>query len=1009
MSYEKQNFEKGQILKADHLNHMEDGIEQATSPCLVLDTSLKIPGAAADSKAVGDIIIQEHNRAMQKEEENASRIDDIESITANIKAHQNILTNAIVGNPIVALDSFSAPFNNLVVYGKSVQNGIPAPNNPVPIVSAGDGGSIAVKVTGKNLLNFLHDKITKARWTGNFTRNEEILTVSAVNGWNAYWFVSPVPGKQISVSFTYRQIDDKTSDTSQALCVGTSASPSYMRSDAYHVDSPKKSWTKITCNMISEAYIGVMIRVKNESVNEERTIEIKDFQLELGSTATSYSLYREQLLTLPTPNGLPGIPVTSGGNYTDSTGQQWICDEVDLGRGVKVQRVGRTQITSSYQSIASMNRWDTSGIEKVQPFRLDDIKLITRSTVICTTLPGVVNEEAWSKTYECIGGVGVPVAVLDFYISNERLGTTAETSSSDAIKALRNWLKTNPISFIYALATPIETPLTPAEIAAYKALTAYGPDTVVQASDGAGVKLEYQRDINTVLNSPSHNSKSSSLDNELTVIDALFRLPRTGKIYTVKIPKFASNQTTTCEKLNDNAGLVCEPSTDTVEGRDDYEDIPLFKWYNCNYERDASGHAYPTAIEGLSDNYATTGSVDVGVIQMAPYAKWDDSDPDYFLFSITDTPKEGYSLWCEATSDGTNYPYVIHSKYISGIASDGLLRSQPNLLPEMYQSYNSIINNYGKKGAGYFGASEVRNTWQIIFTWIKYAQKSSQKVFAGCTAYNFQYAASIQRDTADTFFPVTKAQAGNIIVGSYVSVGYGNKNGTTVNIDRGVGTMHTYAKIVKVLKIEAIDDNNSAVYLDIPTGFKTTPIALDSSLNANIVMSSMHWWSGSTDSVIKHHDGSKISNTNSKYPYRIQGCEYAVGGCTVSSDVIMDFQSDYSKNVLVCPKGTKRSSSDTTIRSTYQNIGNILGNDGNDWWIGDISLNLETGVTYPSAVGSSDSTGVGDRCYAGGKVTSGIREYLRGGALGLGSHAGSSCLSCWLGLGFGSWDCLAAD
>lgn len=37
------------------------------------------------------------------------------------------------------------------------------------------------------------------------------------------------------------------------------------------------------------------------------------------------------------------------------------------------------------------------------------------------------------------------------------------------------------------------------EIAAYKALIAYGPDTVVQAGDGAGVKLEYQRDVNIAI------------------------------------------------------------------------------------------------------------------------------------------------------------------------------------------------------------------------------------------------------------------------------------------------------------------------------------------------------------------------------------------------------------------------------------------------------------------------------------------------------------------------------
>ena len=51
----------------------------------------------------------------------------------------------------------------------------------------------------------------------------------------------------------------------------------------------------------------------------------------------------------------------------------------------------------------------------------------------------------------------------------------------------------------YALATPIETPLAPAEIAAYKAITAYAPDTVVQASDDAGIKLGYQRDVNLVV------------------------------------------------------------------------------------------------------------------------------------------------------------------------------------------------------------------------------------------------------------------------------------------------------------------------------------------------------------------------------------------------------------------------------------------------------------------------------------------------------------------------------
>lgn len=222
-------------------------------------------------------------------------------------------------------------------------------------------------------------------------------------------------------------------------------------------------------------------------------------QLELGTTATAYSPYREQLLTLPTPNGLHGIPVTSGGNYTDPHGQQWICDEVDLERGVKVQRIGKVEVTSTMHSkVSSMNTWDTVGLDKVQPFRVL-IHTIPESMVICTVLPGIVKGEAWSRTYECIGSVGRTEAFIDFYIANERLGTTAETTRDDATKALMNWLETNPFSLIYALATPIEIPLTTAEIATYKALTAYGPDTVVQASDDAGIKLCYQRDVNLVV------------------------------------------------------------------------------------------------------------------------------------------------------------------------------------------------------------------------------------------------------------------------------------------------------------------------------------------------------------------------------------------------------------------------------------------------------------------------------------------------------------------------------
>ena len=215
----------------------------------VIDATLTQEGAAADAAATG-------KRLAEIEKAVAEKAD---------KARQNILIGSETGNPVSVSDAFSAPLCGLTVYGKSTQDGTPSPDNPAPIVSAGDGGTITVTI--------------------------------------------------------------------------------------------------------------------GDGADERQTI------------------------TLQTPNGLPGIPVTSGGNYTDPGGQRWVCNEVDLERGVRVQRVDKTSF--------------------------DNTKTLAEQNAI--------------------------------------------------------------------LATPIETPLTPAELAAYKALTTYAPNTVVQAADGAGLKLDYQRDVNIVI------------------------------------------------------------------------------------------------------------------------------------------------------------------------------------------------------------------------------------------------------------------------------------------------------------------------------------------------------------------------------------------------------------------------------------------------------------------------------------------------------------------------------
>lgn len=195
---------------------------------------------------------------------------------------------------------------------------------------------------------------------------------------------------------------------------------------------------------------------------------------------------KTQTLTLPTPNGLHGLPVASGGNYTDPSGQQWVCDEVDLERGVRVQRVKAKELSPddkwTYQKLASGNNNFQTRI-----YGEDASKNSFPS--ICNILP--FKNVIWNDNIQNLPKI---------YANNQEITVSFPPSSEYSSLEAFKQLLTNVKSFIfYCLATPIETSLTPAEIAAYKALTTYAPDTVVRASDGAGLKLGYQRDVSVVI------------------------------------------------------------------------------------------------------------------------------------------------------------------------------------------------------------------------------------------------------------------------------------------------------------------------------------------------------------------------------------------------------------------------------------------------------------------------------------------------------------------------------
>lgn len=276
------------------------------------------------------------------------------------------------------------------------------------------------------------------------------------------------------------------------------------------------------------------------------------------------------------------------------------------------------------------------------------------------------------------------------------------------------------------------------------------------------------------------------------------------------------------------------------------------------------------------------------------------------------------------------------------------------------------------------------------------------------------YKAAVQSEEAHTYFPVTNEQANSIVVGGYVSVGYGYSTGSAISNDRRYDSVHAYADSVKVLSIEDLDENNKAVYLDVPeeAAFDTMPHVYSESLSAPAILTSIHYRSGATDAVRGRHDGSPGSNTDGKRPYRVQGREYAVGGYIVASDTMTWQNEDGTRTVYSAKKGTEHSSVTNTIQSTYKEAGTIPVNSSGsvgDYWIGDVGVDFDTGASYPRAQGSGSSQGVGDYYYAGGTGTNTFREYLQGGSLPSGANAGAACLRSGHTLSNANWVYLACD
>ena len=340
----------------------------------------------------------------------------------------------------------------------------PSPDWEQPILNAGESGSITVEVTGRNLL--------------------KPSLVPEVQGIYLGWKIKD-DDKNVTVSI----IDKKPNEPLyNGLYIGVSGNGINANEGAVWV---------LTNGRITNAHI--VTKFKYFTIYNQKNVPISelldryDIQIEYGTAPTPYEPYTHQSLTLATPNGLPGVPVRKDGNYTDQNGQQWVCDEVDLGRGKYVQRVSNLTfdgVTDGHKCI------DTDGY-KSNGFT-NAYTPVPNKKLNGAVLMNILTGRGSS-------GVGfISSSVIGLSFGNERCGIIETDSKIDIVNKVNAVIKeindtgTEVIAY-YELEIPIERDLTPEELAAYEALHTNYPTTVITNDAGAHMETSYVADTGTYI------------------------------------------------------------------------------------------------------------------------------------------------------------------------------------------------------------------------------------------------------------------------------------------------------------------------------------------------------------------------------------------------------------------------------------------------------------------------------------------------------------------------------
>ena len=337
-------------------------------------------------------------------------------------------------------------------------------------------GSVEVKSVGKNLFDVNGNKISSTVTNIVVDSNTSSVTgYSNGNMWSAVLFplkLNDFVGKQITVSW-------KNDNTNQ-----------YKVRLRYKLDG--EIYYTQTVNVTEEfEELGVHLGFdESGSTVKPFSFTFENIQIEYGTVASVFKSYKETLSTIPTENGLAGIKVASGGNYTDQNGQQWICDEVvkySDGSGEYIQRVNKINLSEvEWLKHPSLN----------ETYYADDIRDILQKNVYgdIVSTDGICSHFIYTENIKNVINGRKDNHITTYYDKGLKdYRTFVYSPLFTDLDSFNNFIEEKGVCLYYAC-EPITTPLTAEEIAEIEKLHTFYPITNISNDFDCGMKVKYNCD-----------------------------------------------------------------------------------------------------------------------------------------------------------------------------------------------------------------------------------------------------------------------------------------------------------------------------------------------------------------------------------------------------------------------------------------------------------------------------------------------------------------------------------